>query len=90
MNTGGGAGIQRNDRDFVLFPRPSAPIDDGHYYIDTDASEVAIAGFLHQEQPWDTALTYRSIAYGSKAMSPEQQKYCSIDFLREVVRVLSR
>ena len=50
-------------------------IDDAPYFVDTDASEVAIAGILQQEQPWGDGLKNRPIAYGSKAMSLEQQKY---------------
>ena len=50
-------------------------IDDGHYLVDTYTSEVALAGILHQEQPWGDDKKFRPIAYGIKAMSPEQQKY---------------
>ena len=50
-------------------------IPDAPYLVDTDASEVAIAGILQQEQPWGEGLKNRPIAYGSKTMPPEQQKY---------------
>ena len=33
-------------------PVLALPIDDVPYFVDTDASEVAIAGILKQEQPW--------------------------------------
>ena len=32
-------------------PVLALPVDDGHYLVDTDASEVALALMLHQEPP---------------------------------------
>ena len=56
-------------------PVLALPIDDGHYLVDTDASEVSLAGILNPEQPWGIGREYRLIAYGSKVMSPEPQTY---------------
>ena len=56
-------------------PVLALPIDDAPFLVDTDASEVAVAGILQQQQPWGDGFKDRPIAYSSKAMSPEQQKY---------------
>ena len=42
-------------------PVRALPVD-RLYYVDTDASEVAIAGILHQEQPWADGLKNGSLA----------------------------
>ena len=39
------------------------------YVLDTDASEVAISGILHQEQEWNGRTVLRSIAYDSEGLS---------------------
>ena len=56
-------------------PVMALPIDDAPFLVDIDALEVAVAGILQQRQPWGDGFKDRHIAYGSKAMLPEQQKY---------------
>ena len=67
--------FQKMKKILTSSPVLALPIDDGRYLVDTNASEVAVAGVLQQEQPWGKGREYRPITYGSKAMSPEQQKY---------------
>ena len=47
----------------------------GMFVPDTDASVVAIAGILHQEQEWNGRTVLRPIAYGSKVLSDTEMKY---------------
>ena len=62
--------FQKTKNTLCSSPVLALPIDDGRYHVDTDASEVALAGILHQEQSWRGSLHLQPIAYGSKAMSP--------------------
>ena len=45
------------------------------YVLDTDASEVAISGILHQEQEWNGKTILRPIACGSNVLSDTEKKY---------------
>nr|KAG5699813.1 hypothetical protein BaRGS_013533 [Batillaria attramentaria] len=49
------------------------PCREGMFMLDTDASETAIGAVLSQSQGDQT----RIIAYGSKALTPPQRKYCT-------------
>ena len=51
------------------------PTEKGMYVHDTDASVVAIAGILHQEQEWNGGTVLHPIAYGSKVLSDTEMKY---------------
>ena len=51
------------------------PTEKGMYVLDTDASEVAIAGILHQEQEWNRRTVLRPIAFGSKVLSGTEMEY---------------
>ena len=53
----------------------AAPNGTGTFVLDTDASAVAIAGILHQEQEWEGKTVLRPIHYGSKTLSRTQMKY---------------
>ena len=53
----------------------AAPNDTGKFVLDTDASAVAIAGILHQEQEWEGKTVLRPIHFGSKTLSQTQMKY---------------
>ena len=44
----------------------AAPNENGRFVLDTDASAVAIAGILHQEQEYEGKTVLRPIHYGSK------------------------
>ncbi len=51
------------------------PRQEGTFILDTDASDVAISGILHQEQEVDGKVKIRPIAYGSKMLSATERKY---------------
>jgi len=53
----------------------AAPNETGRFVLDTDASAVAIAGILHQEQEHEGRTILRPIHYGSKTLSQTQMKY---------------
>ena len=42
----------------------AAPNDEGRFVLDTDASAVATAGILHQEQAYQGKTILRPIVYG--------------------------
>jgi hypothetical protein len=54
-------------------PVLSAPIDDGNYILDTDASNFALGAVLQQEQEG----VLRVIAYASRCLSKAEQSYCT-------------
>ena len=56
-------------------PILSMPTEDGRFYLDTDASEVAIAAILQQEQEINGSKKLRVIAYGSRILSDAEMKY---------------
>ena len=51
------------------------PTEDGRFYLDTDASEVAIAAILQQEQEINGSKKLRVIAYGSRILSDAEMRY---------------
>ena len=53
----------------------AAPNEEGRFVLDTDASAVAIAGILHQEQQYNGKTTLRPIVYGSKSLTRTQMNY---------------
>ena len=53
----------------------AAPNEEGRFVLDTDASAVAIAGILHQEQQYNGKTILRPIVYGSKSLTKTQMKY---------------
>ena len=53
----------------------AAPNDEGRFVLDTDASGVAIAGILHQEQEYKGKTILRPIVYGSKSLTRTQLNY---------------
>ena len=54
----------------------AAPNDQGRFVLDTDASTVAIAGILHQEQEYNGKTILRPpIIYGSKSLTKPQLNY---------------
>ena len=50
-----------------------APNDEGQYVLDTDASDFALGAVLQQYQPDGTL---RVIAYGSRALTAPERRYC--------------
>ena len=56
-------------------PILSMPTEDGRFFLDTDASEVAIAAILQQEQEINGSKKLRVIAYGSRILSDAEMKY---------------
>ena len=56
-------------------PILSMPTEDGRFYLDTDASEVAIAAILQQEQEINGSKKLRVIAYGSRIWSDAEMRY---------------
>ena len=53
----------------------AAPNDEARFVLDTDASAVAIAGILHQEQEYNGKTILRPIVYGSKSLTRTQLNY---------------
>ena len=53
----------------------AAPNEEGRFVLDTDASAVAIAGILHQEQEYNGKTILRPIVYGSKSLTRTQMNY---------------
>ena len=53
----------------------AAPNEEGRFVLDTDASAVAIAGILHQEQQHNGKTILRPIIYGSKSLTRTQLNY---------------
>ncbi len=51
------------------------PTEDGYYILDTDASDVAIAGVLCQIREKDGVKTECPIAFGSKSLSETEMRY---------------
>ena len=52
-----------------------APNKQGQFVLDTDASTVAIAVILHQEQEYNGKAIPRPIVYGSKSLTRTQLNY---------------
>ena len=50
----------------------AAPNEQGRFVLDTDASTVAIAGILNQEQEYNGKTILRPIVYGSKSLIKTQ------------------
>ena len=53
----------------------AAPNEEGRFVLDTDASAVAIAGILHQEQQYNGKTILRPIVFGSKSLTRTQMNY---------------
>ena len=53
----------------------AAPSEEGRFVLDTDASAVAIAGILHQEQEHSGGSVLRPIVFGSKSLTRTQLNY---------------
>ena len=51
------------------------PTEDGRFYLDTDAPEVAIAAILQQEKEVNGSRKLRVIAYGSRILSDVEMMY---------------
>ena len=53
----------------------AAPNEEGRFVLDTDASAVAIAAILQQEQEHNGKTILRPIIYGSKSLTRTQLNY---------------
>ena len=53
----------------------AAPNEQGGFVLDTDASTVAIAGILHQEEEHNGKTILRPMVYGSKSLTRTQLNY---------------
>ena len=62
-------------RELCEEPVLGMPTEKGMYFLDTDASVVAISGILHQEQEWNGRTVLHPIAYDSKVLSDTEMKY---------------
>ena len=58
----------------------AAPNKQGRFVLDTDASTVAIAGILPQEQEYNGKTILRPIVYGSKSLTRTQLNYGALKF----------
>ena len=56
----------------------AAPNETGKFVLDTDASAVAIAGILHQEQEHEGKTILRPIHYGSKTVANPNEIWLSL------------
>ena len=59
----------------MSYPVLALPTEDGEFVLDTDASDVAIAGILHQYQDCEGKMKLRVIAYASRTLDDCQKKY---------------
>ena len=66
--------VENIKREVCETPVLGVPTEKGMYFLDTDASGLAIAGLVHQEQEWNGRTVLRPIAYGSKALSNTEMK----------------
>ena len=57
----------------VSSPILAMPVDDGQYFLDTDACDVGIGAVLSQEQNG----CERVIAYASRSLSKSERNYCA-------------
>jgi len=64
--------FDRLKQGLVTAPVLAAPLDNGMYVLDTDASDFGVAAILHQEQPDGL----RVIAYASRSLSAAELSYC--------------
>ena len=69
------AAFENIERELCEEPVLGMPKKKDMYVLDTDASVVAIAGILHQEQEWNGRAVFRPSAYGSKVLSDTEMKY---------------
>ncbi len=58
-------------------PVLALPRGEGTFILDTDASDVAFSGVLHQEQEIDDKVKARPLAYGSKMLNSTERKIWS-------------
>ncbi len=65
--------FDRLKRCLVTAPVLAAPLDQGRYVLDTDASDIGLGAVLQQEQPEGL----RVIAYASRALSKSELSYCT-------------
>ena len=57
-------------------PVLALPTDEGRFYLDTDASDVAIGAVLQQEQKQSVGkLKLKTIAFGSRALNETERRY---------------
>ena len=63
------------------------PDGKGKFYLDTDASEVAIAGLLHQAKDWNGRKVLRPICYGSKVLNEAQAIHPNVYLANEGIRI---
>ena len=69
------AAFENIKRELCEEPVLGMPKKKSMYVLDTDASVVAIAGILHQEQEWNGRAVFRPSAYGSKVLSDTEMNY---------------
>ena len=55
-------------------PVLALPDKEGTFYLDTNASEVAIAGILHHEQEWNGHKVLQPTCYGSKLLNEAEHR----------------
>ncbi len=69
------AAFELTKKRLCIAPVLALPRQEGTINLDTDASDVAISGVLHQEQEVDGKLKIRPISYGSEMLSSTDKKY---------------
>ena len=67
--------IKRELCEAPVLSMPTEKCEKCMYVLDTDASEVAISGILHQKQEWKGRTVLRPIAYGSKVLGDTEMKF---------------
>ncbi len=69
------AAFENTKKRLCSAPVLALPRQEGTFILDTDASDVAMSGILHQEQEVDGKLKIRPIAYGSKMLNSTERRY---------------
>ena len=75
MDGGGRASLRTDEETIMQCPSASLSETRGHLILDTYALDVAISGFLQDEQEVDGKIKVRPLAYGSKMLNATERRF---------------